>query len=333
MARRYISELQPGEHLDDQVFLIASKDLRTTTQGNLYIHAVLVDRTGQVPARLWQATEDIFSNLPEGGFARFKGRAENYKGTLQFIIEAIRPVEEHDLDLSEFLPQTDQDIDQMWARCTEILETIQQPDLRRLVDAFLKDPELMRRFRTAPAAITLHHSYLGGLLEHTLNLLEMALLVIPRYPELSVDLVLAGILLHDIGKTAELTYRTSFAYTDEGHLLGHLMLATLWVDQKCATIEEETGQPFPEQLKWVLQHIILSHHGKYEFGSPKLPALPEAIAIHHLDNLDAKVKMYLTEIEKDRDPQSSWSKFNRVLETKVYKLDVTGNRPPEKTKA
>jgi len=327
MARRYIGEMRPGERIEDQVFLIASKDLRTTTQGALYIHAVLADRTGQVPSRVWQATEELFQSLPEGGFARFKGRAENYKGTLQFIIEAIRPVKEDEVELAEFLPRTDRDIDRMWARVTEILNRIEQPDLRRLVDKFLADEELMRRFRTAPAAIALHHSYIGGLLEHTLNVLEMALLIIPQYKELSLDLVLTGVFLHDIGKTAELNYRTNFSYTDPGHLLGHLVQATLWIEKKCELIEADTGKPFPAQLKWVLQHIILSHHGRYEFGSPKLPAVPEAIAIHHLDNLDAKVKMYVTEIEKDRDPQDNWSNYNRVLETKVYKVDVTNDRP------
>ena len=326
MARRYIGEMRPGEHIEDQVFLIASKDLRTTTQGGLYIHTVLADRTGQVPARVWQATEELFETLPEGGFARFKGRTENYKGTLQFIIEAIRPVKTDEVELSEFLPRTDRDIDQMWARVCDILDHIEHPDLRRLVDKFLADEELMRRFRTAPAAITLHHSYLGGLLEHTLNLLEMALLIVPRYEELSLDLMLAGLFLHDIGKTAELTYRTNFSYTDPGHLLGHLVQATLWVEKKCELVEADTGKPFPEQLRWVLQHIILSHHGKHEFGSPKLPAVPEAVAIHHLDNLDAKVKTYVTEIEKDRDPQSNWSNYNRALETKVYKVNVADNR-------
>ncbi len=327
MARRYIEEMGPGERIEDQVFLIASKDLRTTTQGSLYIHVVLADRSGQLLARVWQATEEMYHTLPEGGFVRFKGRTENYKGTLQFIIESMRPVKDEEVELAEFLPRTDQDIDKMWARVVEILNRIEQPDLRRLVDKFLADGELMDRFRTAPAAIALHHSYIGGLLEHTLNLLEMALLVIPRYPKLSPDLVLIGIFLHDIGKTSELNYRTNFSYSDSGHLLGHLVQATLWIEKKCELVEADTGKSFPEQLKWVLQHIILSHHGKYEFGSPKLPAGPEAIAIHHLDNLDAKVTMYLTEIEKDRDPQSNWSNYNRILETKVYKADVTNRRP------
>jgi 3'-5' exoribonuclease len=327
MARRYIGEMGAGEHIDDQVFLIASKDLRTTTQGSLYIHAVLADRTGQVPGRMWQASEQMFETLPEGGFARFKGRTESYKGSLQFIIEGIRPVRTDEVELAEFLARTDKDVDAMWARVTQILGRITHPDLRRLVDQFLADEALMVRFRTAPAAITLHHSYLGGLLEHTLNLLELALLIIPRDPELNPDLMVAGLFLHDIGKTAELSYQTNFGYTDAGQLLGHLVQATLWIEEKCASIEADTGQPFPEALKWVLQHIVLSHHGKHEFGSPKLPAIPEAIAIHYLDNLDAKVKMFLTEIEKDRDPQSNWSNYNRVLETKVYKVDVASPRP------
>ena len=326
MPRRFIGEMGPGERIEDQVFLIASKDLRTTTTGGLYIHTVLVDRTGQLLARVWQATESMFETLPEGGFMRLKGRTENYKGALQFIIEAMRPAEAGSFDLADFMPRTTQDVEQMWKRCTEILRGIQHPDLRRLIDKFLTDEKLVARFKTSPAAVNLHHAFLGGLLEHTLNLLELGLVVIPRYPQLSLDLVLAGLFLHDIGKTAELDYQTSFGYTDSGQLLGHITLAVLWIEQKCAAVAAETGKPFPHEVKWLLQHIVLSHHGEYEFGSPKLPSIPEAFAIHHLDNLDAKVAMTLSEIEKDKDAQARWTNFSRVLETKVYKVDVMKTR-------
>lgn len=327
MARRFITDLRAGERIEDEVFLIRSKDLRTTTQGGLYIHAVLMDRTGQLVARAWQATEEMFQGMPEGGFMRFKGRTENYKGNMQFIIDAVRPAEPGSFEFADFLPVTKNDINKMWMRLLQIVRGIKHPDLAAIIHEFVIDEELMTRFRKAPAAATLHHAYIGGLLEHTLSLLEIALVVIPNYPKLSLDLVLTGMFLHDIGKSTELSYETAIGYTDDGQLLGHIVQAVIWIEKKADAAAKRTGRPFPERLLWVLEHIILSHHGKYEFGSPKLPAVPEAVAIHHLDNLDAKVHMFLAEIENDRDPAGHWTNFNKALETKVYKPDIMGTRP------
>ncbi len=333
--RRYIDLLKPGERVENQVFLIAQKDLRTTTNGSLYIHAVLADRTGQVPGRMWQATEAIYETMPDGGFMRFTGRTENYKGSLQFIIDGVRPVDPKTVDVSEFLPRTERDIDEMWGKVMTILRTIKNPDLLQLIKQFVQDDELAEAFKRSPAAVQMHHAYLGGLLEHTLNVMELAQVVIPRYPEVSLDLVLAGVFLHDIGKTAELSCETAFQYTDGGQLVGHIVLAVLWIDQKAATVAAENGKPFPDDIRDALMHIVLAHHGRYEYGSPKLPATPEAIAIHHLDNLDAKLNMYLKHIQSDADPSSNWTQYVRSLETRIYKKDVTGIRgdqPPTSQK-
>jgi 3'-5' exoribonuclease len=324
--RRYIKELGPGERIEDQVFLIASKDLRQTSNGSLYIHVVLADRTGQLLARIWQATDAQFQQIPEGGFLRIKGRTESYKGALQFIIEGMRPIETSSVDLGDFLPATDKDVDAMWARVKDILRTIRSRDLLMLLKQFVDDEEIVARFKRAPAAMQLHHAFIGGLLEHTLNVLELALVVIPRYPDVSLDLVLAGVFLHDIGKTAELAYDTSFRYTDGGQLVGHIVQAALWIEQKCKDVEKATGKPFPEDMKLALQHIIVSHHGQYEFGSPKLPATPEAIAVHYLDNLDAKLYSFLHEIKQADNADSNFTDYVRSLETKVYKKDVMGIR-------
>ncbi|MEK6677436.1 MAG: HD domain-containing protein [Planctomycetota bacterium] len=326
MPRRYINELQPGDRVEDEVFLIKSKDLRTTTQGGLYIHAVLVDKTGQMPARMWQASQEIFEEISEGGFLRLKGRAENYKGNMQFIIDALRKAEPGSFNVADFLPVTSGNSDSMWSRLREILREIRQPELKALVEEFLSDSALMEQFRKAPAAATLHHAYLGGLLEHTLSLLEVGLRVIPLYPQLNLDLVLTGLFLHDIGKSVELTYETSIGYSDSGQLLGHITQAVLWIDKKADAVAVRTGNPFPETMRWALQHIVLSHHGQYEFGSPKLPAIPEAVAVHYLDNLDAKINVFLTIIENDRDTVSHWTNYNTALQTKVYKLDAMGMR-------
>ncbi|MCH9034580.1 MAG: HD domain-containing protein [Planctomycetes bacterium] len=326
MTHRFIVDYKPGETLEDEVLLIRTKDLRTTTQGGLYIHAMLKDRTGEIVTRVWQATEAGFQAMPEGGFMRFKGRVENYKGNLQFIVDAMRPAEPGSYDLGDFLPATKKDIPQMFKRVTEILGGLKNPALKALAKDFLDDDALMKAFRAAPAAAVLHHAYIGGLLEHTLSVLELAERVIPLYPRLSLDLVVMGVFLHDLGKTSELSFETSISYTDSGQLLGHIAHAVIWIEKRCDAVSGRMESPFPEELKWALQHIVLSHHGKYEFGSPKLPAIPEAIAVHYLDNFDAKVHMFLASIDEDRDPVSHWTNFNRALESKVYKVDVMGTR-------
>lgn len=326
MTRRFINELRPGDRIEDDVFLIQSKDLRTTNQANLYIHAVLADRTGQIVARQWQATEAMFQQMTESDFMRFKGRVENYKGNPQFIIDGMRPADPGSFEIADFLPTTKHDINTMWGRVQEILTGIKHPDLTALIAEFTGDAELMDGFRRSPAAVTMHHAYIGGLLEHTLQLMELSLQVIPLYPKLSLDLVLTGVFLHDIGKAKELSYDTRIGYSDEGQLVGHIAQAVCWIDKKADAVAAKTKKPFPDQLRWVLQHIVLSHHGQYVFGSPKLPAIPEAAAIHYLDNLDAKVNMLLGEIENDADPVSHWTNYVRALETKVFKPDIMGTR-------
>ncbi len=328
MAQRFIADLAAGEQIESQVFLVASKDLRTTTQGALYIHAVLADRTGQMPARMWQASEVLYNALPEGGFIELKGRTESYKGNLQFIIDAIRPVDQNKVDLANFLPATSKDVNEMWERTLEILRQIKNPHVRNIIKEFVSDERLVTAYKRSPAAATLHHAYIGGLCEHTLNVLEIALAVVPRYRDLSLDLVLAGLFLHDIGKTAELTCDTNFTYSEEGQLVGHISIASLWLAEKCAKVEAATGKPIPDKLKWALQHIILSHHGQYEFGSPRIPGMPEAVAVHYIDNLDAKLGSYFDAIKADRDEKSVWTNYNHLLGTKVYKVSFVDPDKP-----
>jgi 3'-5' exoribonuclease len=238
----------------------------------------------------------------------------------------MQPCDAGSLDLSDFIPQTEEDIDVMFEQVKHALRSIRNPHLLQLVKQFVCDEALMTAFKKAPAATQMHHAYIGGLLEHTRNVLEMAMMVIPRYPELSLDLVLAGVFLHDLGKTAELTYDVSFAYSNRGQLIGHIVQCAIWIEEKARCVEAEMGQPFPPELRDALQHLVLSHHGTYAFGSPKLPALPEAIAIHHLDNLDAKLHMYLTKIRNDPDPASDWTEYVRSLETRIFKKDILGTR-------
>ncbi len=331
--KNYINSLQPGQSLEDDVFLVSQKDLRKTARGDLYIHMGFVDRTGQVLARVWNATQQMYDIIPEGGFIGIRGRVESYKGNLQVIVEAIRPVPKEQVDLSDFLPRTRHNIDDMWERCLKVLRTIRDPQLLALMKAFVTDERIVDGFKRAPAAIQNHHAYIGGLLEHTCSLLELSTRVLgitddseSHYPDISRDLVLAGIFLHDIGKVCELTYSTNFTYSTEGQLVGHITTAAIWLDRKIAQVEAETGQPFQIDVRHVLMHIILSHHGTYEFGSPRLPACPEAILVHYLDNIDAKLNMALTAMAADANEGGDWTDYVRALETRVFKKDVMNLR-------
>ena len=235
-----------------------------------------------------------------------------------------KPADPDAYDMADYLPTTKKNVDRMWARVREIVEGIKHPELGALLREFLEDEALMARFRQAPAAAAMHHAFVGGLLEHTTHVLELAVRTIPLYPKLSLDLVVAGVFMHDLAKTHELRYDTAIQYTDDGQLLGHITIGVMWIEQKAEQAAKRLGRPFPDELKWVLQHMVLSHHGQYEFGSPKLPAIAEAAAIHYLDNLDAKVTMFLAAIDNDRDAESHWTSFQPALQSRVYKLDVTG---------
>jgi 3'-5' exoribonuclease len=317
--RRFVNQLRAGESID-QVFQVREKDLRTTKTGDLYITCVLVDRTGPVNARMWQASQAIFNSIPKDGFLHVKGRCEDYRGTLQLVIEACRPIPPDKVTLADFVPVTELDVEAMWSELLEILRPIQDEWLRALIKKFVEDRELVAAFKKTPASMQLHQPFLGGLLEHTLAVARSAKALLPLYPTLNKDLVLAGVFLHDIGKTAELSSGTSMQYTDRGQLIGHIVIAVIWLDEKAKALAAERGESFPVKTLNLLEHILLSHHGSLEFGSPRLPAIPEAFFLHHLDNLDAKIWMTTHQIATDPDTSSSFTPYNRQLETRLYKL-------------
>ncbi len=317
--RRTIAEMNSAETIE-QVFMISQPVLRTTSRGDYYIAAYLGDKTGRVNSRMWQASEDVFDTLPQEGFVWVKGRTELYQNALQVVIDAVRPVDMEEVDLMDFMPTTDKDVEEMFMRLRQLLLTsVKNHHLLSLIQKFFDDEELMTLFRTAPAAITLHHAYIGGLLEHTLSLVELGARVMPHYPELNADLVLAGLFLHDIGKTTELDYDISFKYSDQGHLIGHLVKGVMMVEDKIRELNKESETPFPRRLADCLEHIIVSHHGIREFGCPILPSTPEAFAVHFLDNLDSKIALTLTEIGKDSN-KSNWTHYIKALDTPLFKL-------------
>jgi 3'-5' exoribonuclease len=316
--RRFINQLVSGETLD-QVFLVRDKDLRTTRNGDLYICCTLADRTGTLPGRMWQASESIYNAMPAGGFIHIRGRTEDYKGNLQVILDACRPYSADKVDLSDYQATTELDVEQMWAELLEILRDVQDASIRLLIKKFVEDRELVAGYKKAPAAVQMHHPFLGGLLEHTLGVARAARAVLPLYPKINADLVLAGVFLHDIGKISELSSATNIEYTERGSLVGHITQSVLWIQAKADEIARETGEPFCERTLNLLQHLMLSHHGVHEYGSPKLPMIPEAFMLHYLDNLDAKMWMCSHLIDADTDEQAPFTSYQRQLETRLYK--------------
>ena len=315
----------------DQVFVVREKELRTTKNGDLYISAKLGDRTGSLPGRMWQASEAVFNGIPAEGFIQVKGRVEDYRGTLQILVDALRPFPAEKVNMSDFLPVSPNDIEEMWAELLTILrEGIKNQYLRLLIKKFVEDKELVAAFKQAPAAVQMHHPFIGGLLEHTLNVARAAKALLPLYPQLNADLVYATAFLHDVAKSAELSSGLNIHYTDPGMLVGHIVIACLWVQEKAKLVSEELEEPFPQRLQDLLHHVILAHHGEHDFGSPKLPAVPEAFFLHYLDNLDAKMWMTTNAIETDPDHSASFTSYVRALETRLYKRSKhLGHSPAE----
>jgi len=298
----------------DEVYLLRVCQLRTTRRGKFYLHLELEDRTGRINARMWNATEALFKALDGAQFVRVSSRVEVYQDALQMIVDTIRSVRPDEVNVAEFLPTTTRDVDAMWTTLRALAATVTEPHLSTLLTAVLDDETFAAKFRKAPAAVTYHQPFLGGLLEHTLSVTEMADIVAARYPRLDRDLLIAGCILHDIGKVDELSYDTAFDYTDRGRLIGHLIIAVGYLQDRVREIEG-----FPPELFDVLSHLILSHHGEYEWGSPKLPMTAEAFALHHLDNLDAKVEASTRAIESKRVGEGNWTEFNRMFQRRLYR--------------
>ena len=323
MRRTFLRDSQPGDVLED-VFVLSGKQLSATSTNKHFIKAFVSDKSAQIVSRMWNATRDIFNALPESGFVRLRGRVENYQNNNQFIIEQIWPAKDGTFDLEDLLPHTSKDINQMCQKLFEICGSIQNRHLAALMQAYLDDEPLMNDFCRAPAAMSFHHAYIGGLLEHTLNSMEIADCISRFYPLLNRDLVIAGIFLHDIAKTWELSYETAFGYTDGGQLIGHIVKSAMWVEHKAKEAEDVLGEKIPQRLIDVLQHIVLSHHKEMEFGSPKIPATPEAIFVHYIEDLDAKMMMSLqaTRGEGVSNSEGNWTEFMKAFGGKLYRPDV-----------
>jgi 3'-5' exoribonuclease len=318
MSRHYVNQLANGDSVDE-AFLVADKQLRANRQGNFYLHLELRDKTGAVGARMWNATENLARLFEPGDFVHVRGKTQVFQGSLQLILTHLEVVDRTSVEPAEFLPQSSQNVGKLMARLREVLLAMTNPHLRALVECFLIDELFVCKFSTAPAGIKNHHAYQGGLIEHVVTLLNVADRITGFYPEIDRDLLLTGVFLHDVGKVDELSYDRAFGYTDEGQLVGHLVMGVEMLRDKVEQCAELTGEPFPPELLLRLKHMIVSHHGTHEFGSPKLPMTLEAIALHYLDNLDAKIHLFGREIRDDPSRESSWTPFQQSLGRRLFK--------------
>ncbi|HEU5458034.1 MAG TPA: HD domain-containing protein [Terracidiphilus sp.] len=296
MKDLYIADLAGFEegHSFDGFFLLLSSQQRTTRAGKPYLSLMLADKTGQMEGRVWDPNDArIARDLVRGDLVKARGSVSRFDDRLQMKVEQLRKAATGEADRADMLPATAQNVDELWQTLLGFVEGFTDPHLKQLLHAVLADTALAQAYREAPAARQLHHAWLGGLLEHVVSLLRLADRVAPHYPMLHRDLLLTGVILHDIGKTAELAWESGFEYTVEGTLLGHIHMGVVLVEKAMDTLPD-----FPARLRTLVVHLILSHHGKLEFGSPKLPMIPEALVLNFLDDLDAKMQAVAGEFEK-----------------------------------
>jgi 3'-5' exoribonuclease len=323
MTRRFVDQLADGENVDE-VYLVVDKQLRANRNGNLYIQLDLGDRSGTINARMWNAGEPLFKSFEPGDFLQVKGKVQLFQGSLQLIANTLDKYDSNRVELTDFLPHTKQDVSKLLDRLKTGVRKVGDPHLRALAEAYFIDDEFMRGFARCPAGVKVHHAYVGGLLEHVVTMMDVAEKVLPLYPEVNRDLVIMGVFLHDSGKVRELSYARTFAYSDEGQLLGHLTIGIEMLADKARQVPDLTGRPFPAELLLRLKHLILSHHGEVEYGSPKVPMTPEAVALHAIDLLDSRITIAVREVSDDRG-ESAWTPFNAALGRRMYK----GGRSPQ----
>ena len=315
MKTAYVTDLLSEQNITS-FFLVHEKELRNTREGRAYLRLELGDRSGTIEARMWDQFENVAKDINRDDFVKVQARVELYRNRPQLAVQQVRLAKPEEIDLADYLPHTTADVEKMFAELRGYAESISNPWLKQLTLGMIADPEIARCYKRAPAAKVMHHAYLGGLLEHVISLCGMARRVATHYPELDIDLLLTAAILHDVGKLEELCYERAIGYTTPGQLLGHIVMELETVTR---AIDKIPG--FPAPLKTVVQHLLISHHGQYEFGSPKLPMIREAMVFHYLDDLDSKlgaVRVALGTASGDEE----WSAYSPALGRKFLRLDA-----------
>ncbi len=310
MKIKFIQDFKAGDTLDD-IFVLAEKNIARKRNGENYLTVTLCDRSGRLKGVMWENLERI--KVKSGDYVRVKGGISDYKGALQLVVRDMVACPADTLEPADFVPATARDIEKMFGRLVEISAAIAAPHLKRLFELFWEDEDFTRAFKAAPAAKKMHHAYIGGLLEHTLSMALLADRIAPHYGGIDRDMLTAGVILHDVGKIRELVYDAKIDYSDEGRLLSHIVIAIQLLDEKLRLIPD-----FPRQQAHLLKHMIISHHGAREFGSPEPPKTIEAVLLHYIDEIDARVNG-IREFMAAEDSDETWTAYHRLLERHFYR--------------
>jgi 3'-5' exoribonuclease len=307
MSKQFIIDLKDKDMVSSQ-FMVHKKYLRDfKNKPGKYLSLLIADKTGQMEAKVWDRAEEFASRFDEEDIVLLEGQVELFNDKLQLRVVNLYKV--HEYDISDFLPKTSKDVDKLFDYIKSI--NIQNSYLKSLLDSFLHDQEFISLFKKAPAAKSLHHSYLGGLIEHTYEVIKICEVVCQLFPQIDRELLLTGAILHDIGKIKELKFTKVIDYTDEGRLIGHVVMGEKIISERMNAIDG-----FPRELKMRMSHLLLSHHGEYEWGSPKRPKTLEACTLHYAENLDAQVNRFIQLIEKEKD--KTWANYDKLLERYIY---------------
>jgi len=323
MKSPYVNELEPNRVFTTS-FLVHSKEIRQKKSGEFYLSLLLGDRTGEVDAKMWDNVSDVLDGFDRDDFVKVKGMIQVFHNRPQLTIHKMRRMDESEIEFADYFPSSKRNPDEMWAELRGIVAGIGNPHLKLLLETILNDDEVARRYRRAPAAKQIHHAYLGGLIEHVLSVCTLARLTAAHYPHIDYDLLITGVILHDIGKIYELSFERGFSYTSEGQLIGHIGIGVRMVGERLQHLPD-----FPPRLRMLVEHMILSHHGQLEFGSPKLPQFPEALLLHYLDDMDSKMECMRALIERDRQVEGCFTSYNSALSrTALKKERFLSDAPP-----
>jgi len=315
MKSVFVTAMVPNETITTH-FLVTHKEVRQKKTGEPYLSLLLADRSGEIEAKMWDNVSEILTTFERDDFVKVKGLAQVYNNRPQFTIHKLRRLEDHEVELTDYFPCSARDADEMFAELLSIIESLQNPHLKGLLELIFSDERVASLYRRAPAAKSIHHAYLGGLIEHVLSLCALSRTVAAHYHDVDLDLLLTAAILHDIGKIEELKFERSFGYTTPGQLLGHIVIGVQMIGDKLRMLPD-----FPPKVRMLLEHIILSHHGELEFGSPKVPVFLEALLFHHLDNLDSKVEAMRCALARDRQVDGEFTNWIPALERTVLKKD------------
>jgi 3'-5' exoribonuclease len=317
-----VSDLKPNQMIET-TFLVQSKEIRQKKGGELYLSLLLADRSGELDSKMWDNVNDVLNEFERDDFVKVKGIVQVFHNKPQLTIHKVRRVDESEIDFTDYFPSSKRDAEEMWAELRGIVAGMKNPHLKGLLDAMLDDEDIARRYRRAPAAKQIHHAFLGGLIEHVLSVLGMAKAAAAHYANIDSDLLITGSVLHDIGKIYELNYERGFSYSNEGQLIGHISIAMRMVSDKLRGLPD-----FPPLLRTLVEHLILSHHGQLEYGSPKLPQFPEALLLHYLDDMDSKMECMRALIANDRQLDGCFTTYHPALERAALKKERYLNPGP-----